>query len=580
MTIKIEIHEKTKEQYKLEPNLKDYDKTYADFKWGDICNEIEWFEDGKLNAAYNAIDRHLKSDKKNKVALHWISDKEGEKTFTFEDLAKESNKFGNLLKKLGVKKGDRVFLFLPRVPEEYIAFLGTLKIGAIAGTLFQAFKESALLDRLENSGASILLTNSEMKERLSGIRDKLPELRHIIVADGVNVDASKGDINYIEEMKSASDELEIEKTDAEDNAFMLYTSGTTGKPKGIMHVHKAIIEEHKTAKWVLDLHDEDIYWCTADPGWVTGVAYGILGIWSVGATSIVHDGRFNPEKWYEILQDKKVSVWYTAPTAIRMLMKAGDELVNKFKYPALRHMLSVGEPLNPEAIRWGKKVFGLTFHDTWWQTETGAMMIVNYSSLPVRLGSMGKPTPGIVAGIIDDKGNELPPNTEGKLALKRGWPSMMRGIWKNQARYDKCFIGDWYVSGDNAFVDEDGYFWFIGREDDVIKTAGERVGPFEVESALIDHKAVIEAGVIGKPDPDRGQIIKAFVVLAEGYKPTDELKKEIQQFVKANYAGHAYPRELEFVESLPKTRSGKIMRRVLKAKELGMPIGDVSTIED
>ena len=580
MARNIEIYEKTKEQYKLVPNLEDYDKTYADFDWKSVYDELEWFEEGKLNAAYNAIDRHLKTDKKDKVALHWISDTEGEKTFTFEQLAKQSNKFGNLLKKLGVAKGDRVFMFLPRIPACYISFLGTLKIGAIAGTLFQAFKSAALSDRLGNSETSVLVTHSSMKDRVNEVRDQLPNLKHIIIVDGKDVDESKGEINYIDEMNSASDELEIEKTDAEDVAFMLYTSGTTGKPKGIMHTHKAILQEHMTAKWVLDLHDEDVYWCTADPGWVTGVAYGILGIWSVGATSVVHDGRFNPEKWYHILQDKKVSVWYTAPTAIRMLMKAGDELVKNFRYPALRHLLSVGEPLNPEAIRWGKKLFGLTFHDNWWQTETGAMMIANYSSLPVKLGSMGKPIPGIVAGIIDDKGNEVPAKTEGHLAVKKGWPSMMCGIWKNQERYDKCFIGDWYVSGDNAFMDEDGYFWFIGRDDDVIKTAGERVGPFEVESALIDHEAVIEAGVIGKPDAERGAIIKAFVVLAEGYTPSEELKKEIQQFVKANYAGHAYPRELEFVDTLPKTRSGKIMRRVLKAKELGMPIGDVSTIED
>lgn len=580
MCAQLEILEKTKKMYRLEPNLKGYDKIYKNFKWEDAYSELEWFKGNKLNAAYNAIDRHLKTQKKNKIALHWISDTGGEKKYTFEQLARESSKFGNVLKGLGVKKGDRVFIFLPRIPELYISFLGTLKIGAVTGTLFQAFKASALFDRLDNSGASVLITHSSMKERLNEVRDKLPKLKHLIIVDGKDVDKSKGEIDYIEEMKKASSELEIAQTHPEDIAFMLYTSGTTGRPKGVMHAHLAILQEHMTAKWVLDLHEDDIYWCTADPGWVTGVAYGILGTWSNGATSIVHDGRFSAERWYQILQDYKVTVWYTAPTAIRMLMKEGEELLKKYNLKALRHMCSVGEPLNPEAIRWGYEKIGLVFHDNWWQTETGAMMVSNYSEMPVRLGSMGKPVPGIYAGIIDENGKEVAAGVEGNLAVKKGWPAMMRGIWADDERYKRCFKGDWYVTGDTAYKDKDGYFWFLGRADDVIKTSGERVGPFEVETALTDHPAVIEAGVIGKPDPERGEIIKAFVILAAGYKPSEELKKEIQQFVKNNYAAHAYPREIEFVLTLPKTRSGKIMRRVLKAKELGQPIGDLSTLEE
>jgi len=558
-----------RKKLKIKPNLPDYEKAARKFRWKDHYKEIEFFS-GRLNAAHNAIDRHR--DIPNKVALYWVGDTK--RRYTFKELRNLSNKFANVLKKLSVKKGDRVFIFLPRVPELYISFLGILKVGAIAGTLFAAFGPKALKDRLVNSSAKVLITNSVLKKRVDEIRKELPCLKKIIVTDN----AKKGGVDYKKEMRTAANYFRVRMMRPDEPAFMLYTSGTTGKPKGVVHCHRAIIQEHLTAKWVLDLKPEDVYWCTADPGWVTGIAYEILGSWSNKASTVVYGGRFDPEKWYSIIEKYQVSVWYTAPTAIRMLMKAGN-VYKKYDLSSLRHLCSVGEPLNPEPIFWAKKAFGLPFHDNWWQTETGGILIANYPCLPIKPGSMGKPFPGIKAGIIDNKGNELPVNREGNLAFKPSWPSIMLKIWKNPRKYREYFKKGWYISGDKAFRDKDGYYWFIGRTDEVIKTAGERVGPFEVESALIEHKAIVEAAVIGKPDPLRGEIIKAFLVLAKGYKPSKKLEEAIKLFIKKRLAGHAYPREIEFVQSLPKTQSGKIVRRLLKAKELGLPIGDISTLE-
>jgi acetyl-CoA synthetase len=366
----------------------------------------------------------------------------------------------------------------------------------------------------------------------------------------------------------------------EDWAVMHYTSGTTGKSKGAAHVHEAILGHNVTARWALDLHDDDVYWCTADPGWVTGTSYGMFGPWSNGITSVVYEGGFDPKTWYEVIQKHRVTVWYTAPTALRMLMKAGTELPARHDLSSLRHICSVGEPLNPEAIVWGMKAFGLPIHDNWWQTETGCIQIANYPCQDIRPGSMGRPIPGTVAAIVDDAGGEVSPGTEGNLALRPGWPSMFRTYWNKKEMYDSRFRNDWYFTGDRARMDEDGYFWFVGRADDVINTAGHLVGPFEVESALVEHPAVAEAGVIGVPDEERMEIIKAFVSLKDGHTASEELKKDIQQFVRTRLAAHAYPRQIEFLPALPKTRSGKIMRRLLKARELGLPEGDTSTLED
>jgi len=558
-------------------NLKNYEEAYEQFQWEETEKAFSWYETGRVNMAYEAIDRHAESFRKNKVALYYRDAVRNEK-YTFKEMKEMSNKVANVLKQVAdIEKGDRVFVFMPRSPELYFAVLGIIKTGAIVGPLFEAFMEGAVRDRLEDSGAKAIVTTPELLSRVP-VGD-LPELKYVfLVGDDI---AEEGPyIDLKKRMNEASKHFDIEWVDRQDGLILHYTSGSTGKPKGVLHVHNAMIQHYQTAKWVLDLKEDDVYWCTADPGWVTGTSYGIFGPWLCGASSVIVGGRFSPDAWYQTIEDFGVTVWYSAPTAFRMLMGAGDEVVKKYDLSSLRHVLSVGEPLNPEVIRWGLKVFGRRIHDTWWMTETGGHLICNYPCMEIKPGSMGKPIPGVKAAIIDDQGNVLPPYRMGNLAIKKGWPSMMKTIWNNPQKYESYFIGDWYVSGDSAYMDEDGYFWFQGRIDDVINTSGERVGPFEVESKLVEHPAVAEAGVIGKPDPVRGEIIKAFIALREGYEPSEELKEDIRQFVKKGLAAHAAPREIEFRDKLPKTRSGKIMRRVLKAWELNLPTGDLSTMED
>ncbi len=577
----MDLIKKPPSYFKLPPNLPDYEKVYKSFKWSDADSEIDWFAGRKLNAAYNAIDRHAEGPRKNKVALYWEGEGGERKKFTFDELTELSNQFANLLKELRVERGDRVFFFLPRVPELYFGFLGAVKTGAIAGTMFAAFGPQALLDRLQNSGAKILVTNSELLKRVEKIREKLPRLQKIILVDAPDRGYPCQGVTPLEGFDKLSENFQIAQMKPTDPAFMLYTSGTTGKPKGVVHTHQSIIQQHLTAKWVLDIHEDDVYWCTADPGWVTGIAYEILGTWSCGAATVVYEGRFDPERWYQVLEGYEVSVWYTAPTAIRMLAAAGTDLVKKYDLTSLRHLCSVGEPLNPEAVWWGLKAFGLPFHDNWWQTETGGILIANYPSMDIKPGSMGKPIPGVEAGIVDDEGNEVPVGQEGNLAIRPGWPSQMKSIWRRPKKFQSYFVKNWYITGDLAYQDKDGHFWFVGRADDIIKTAGERVGPFEVESALVSHPAVVEAGVIGKPDPLRGEIIKAFVVVKPFARPgLAKLEEELKNHVKKNLAGHAYPREIEFIDKLPKTKSGKIVRRILKAREIGLPVGDISTLEE
>jgi acetyl-CoA synthetase len=558
-------------------NLKNYEEAYKNFDWKEVEKEFSWFETGRVNMAYEAIDRHAETFRKNKVALYYRDASRNEK-YTFKEMKEMSNKVANVLKQVAeIEKGDRVFVFMPRSPELYFAVLGIIKTGAIVGPLFEAFMEGAVRDRLEDSGAKAIITTPELLPRVP-VND-LPALKYVFLV-GDNIVEEGPYIDLKKRMNEASKHFNIEWVDRQDGLILHYTSGSTGKPKGVLHVHNAMIQHYQTAKWVLDLKEDDVYWCTADPGWVTGTSYGIFGPWLCGASNVIIGGRFSPDVWYQTIQDFGVTVWYSAPTAFRMLMGAGDEIVKKYDLSSLRHILSVGEPLNPEVIRWGMKVFQRRIHDTWWMTETGGHLICNYPCMEIKPGSMGKPIPGVKAAIIDDQGNELPPYRMGNLAIKKGWPSMMKTIWNNPQKYESYFIGDWYVSGDSAYMDEDGYFWFQGRVDDVINTSGERVGPFEVESKLVEHPAVAEAGVIGKPDPVRGEIIKAFISLREGYEPSEELKEDIRQFVKKGLAAHAAPREIEFRDKLPKTRSGKIMRRVLKAWELNLPTGDLSTMED
>ncbi|GJF50606.1 acetate--CoA ligase [Staphylococcus argenteus] len=555
-------------------NLKDYEETYNNFNWQDVERAFSWNKTGKMNMAYECIDRHVDQGLGDKIALNY-KDEYRKESYSYKEMQRLSNKAANVLSKhASVEKGDRVFIFMSRTPELYFALLGVLKIGAIVGPLFEAYMEKAVVDRLENSEAKVLITNKSLLSRVP--QEKLPHLEKIVVVDD---DVEEDYIDFNTLMKNESDDFDIEWLKPDDGLILHYTSGSTGQPKGVLHVQQAMLLHYISGKYVLDLQEDDVYWCTADPGWVTGTSYGIFAPWLNGATNCIAGGRFSPEQWYSMIEEFKVTIWYTAPTALRMLMSAGDDIVNKYDLSSLRAILSVGEPLNPEVIKWAKKVYGLTVLDTWWMTETGGHMIVNYQTMDIKLGSMGKPLPGIEAAIIDDAGNELPPNRMGNLAIKKGWPSMMHRIWKNPEKYNSYFIGDWYVSGDSAYRDEDGYFWFQGRVDDVIMTAGERVGPFEVESKLVEHEAVAEAGIIGKPDPVRGEIIKAFVALRKGYEPTDELKEEIRLFVKEGLSAHAAPREIEFKDKLPKTRSGKIMRRVLKAWELDLDAGDLSTME-
>ncbi|MFQ6019281.1 MAG: acetate--CoA ligase, partial [Dehalococcoidia bacterium] len=521
------------EQMAMPPNLADYLRERQRFSWDGIRAGLAGLPDGGLNIAYECIDQHLSTPRRNKVAMLWESRDGASECHTFADMARQSNRFANALRSLGIQKGDRVFVFLDRVPELYFAVFGALRLGAVIGPLFPAFGPEAVRDRLADSGARLLVTSPELWARIRRIWEGLPALKDIILVCRREEHRPERGIHIWDDlMGQASDEEIMEATGPEDFAIMHYTSGTTGKPKGAAHVHTAILGHYATGKYVLDLHDEDVYWCTADPGWVTGTSYGMFAPLSNGATSVVYEGGFSASAWYSVIQKHRVSVWYTAPTAVRMLMKAGEELPKRFDLSSLRYVCSVGEPLNPEAISWGLKALGLPIHDNWWQTETGSILIANYPSMDIRPGSMGRPFPGIEAAIVDDKGQELPPGEEGNLAVRPGWPSMFRTYWNNRPLYESRFSSGWYISGDRARMDGDGYFWFVGRADDVINTAGHLVGPFEVESVLIEHPAVAEAGVIGKPDPVAMEVVKAFVSLNDGVQPGPQLCRELTRFAR------------------------------------------------
>jgi acetyl-CoA synthetase len=568
---------------RLPANLADYEGGYRGFTWDEARRELSYLPDGRgLNIAYEAVDRHAGSPIAEKTAIRWISRDDRIVDITYARLRSLTNRLANVLQSLGVSAGDRVVALTGRIPELYVTALGALKHRAVFSPLFSAFGPEPVKTRLAISEARVLVTTALLYERkVAPIRDQLPQLKFVLIVDGEA--APPGIFDFRALMDEASDSYEIQPTDPQDIALLHFTSGTTGTPKGAIHVHEAVVVHNITGKLALDLHPDDVFWCTADPGWVTGTSYGIIAPLTNGLTSIVDEEEFDLERWYRILDEQKVSVWYTAPTAIRMMMRAGVEAVKQRTYPALRFMGSVGEPLNPEAVVWGEEAFGLPFHDNWWQTETGGIMIANYASMDIRPGSMGKPLPGIEAAIVrrTNGGVEVidEPDVEGDLALRPGWPSMFRGYWNEEERYKKCFVGGWYLTGDLARRDKDGYFWFVGRADDVIKTSGHLIGPFEVETALMEHDAVAEAGVIGKPDPVAGQIVKAFVLLNAGFEPGEDLKKDIVGFARKRLGAVVAPKELEFVNDLPRTRSGKIMRRLLKARELGLPEGDTSTLE-
>jgi acetyl-CoA synthetase len=569
---------------KTEHNLSDYDKIRAAFSWENVANELSGLPDGKgLNIAHEAVDRHAAGHLKNVVAFRFIQKDRSFRDFTYSDLQRETSKFANVLGKLGVKKGERIFSLAGRIPELYIAALGTLKCTAVFCPLFSVFGPEPIFQRLKKGEAKVLLTTSLLFEKkVKQLWEQLPSLRYVILSDAEEHISVKI-LSYSKLMEEAETEFIIPETNSEDLALLHFTSGTTGMPKGALHVHNAVLTHFITGKYVLDFHESDIFWCTADPGWVTGTSYGIIAPLVNGVTSIIDEEEFDAARWYSILEEHKVNVWYTAPTAIRRLMRMDIKPLEQYNLENLRIILSVGEPLHAEAVIWGEKTFGIPILDNWWQTETGGIMIANYPSMKIKPGSMGKPLPGLDAAIAEIKDNQIQilsqPNIQGHLVLKRGFPSLFRGYLNEEERYQKCFIGEWYLSGDLAKKDADGYFWFVGRADDIIKTSGHMVGPFEVESTLMRHPAVAEAAVIGKPETTIGELVKAFVVLKAGNIQNEETKMNIMGFARKEMGPAVAPKEIEFVENIPKTRSGKILRRLLKARELGLPEGDISTLE-
>jgi acetyl-CoA synthetase len=567
------------------PHLLDYEATCGSFRWEDARQFLDGLpEGGGLNMAHEAVDRHVLHGRGAKAAIRWIGKDGSRCELQFAQLAAETARFANALRSLGVAPGERVFVLLGRVPELHVAVLGALKACCVVTPLFSAFGPEPIATRAGAADARVVVTTPELYQRkLLGLRERLPGLRHVIlVGDAPCLGA--GLQRWSELVAGASPVFTIPPTEPESMALLHFTSGTTGRPKGAVHVHEAIVAHAVTGRYALDLHDDDVFWCTADPGWVTGTSYGILAPLVNGVTSVVVEAEFDAQAWYSVLERERVTVWYTAPTAIRMMMKLGADAVRGHDLSALRFAASVGEPLNPEAVVWGLEAFGRPFHDNWWQTETGGIMIANYAALDVKPGSMGRPLPGIEAAIVHRTAAgsvELvdTPMTDGELALKAPWPSMMRGYLDEDERYRKCFAGGWYLTGDLAKQDEEGYYWFVGRGDDVIKSAGHLIGPFEVESALMEHPAVAEAGVIGKPDPVAGEIVKAFVALKPGWVAGEALRRELLGHARKRLGAAVAPKEIDFRAGLPRTRSGKIMRRLLKARELGLPEGDLSTLE-
>jgi acetyl-CoA synthetase len=564
-------------------NLADYDRVVAAFSWDQARALLDGLPGGGINIAHEAVDRHVAQGRGGKVALRWLGEDGAARNFTYEDLRLQTNRFANLLHALGLTKGDRVYSLLGRTPELYVAALGTLKAGGVFCPLFSAFGPEPIKARMEiGEAAALVTTEAFYRRKVAPWRSELASLRHVLIVDP-SAARPEGTLELPSMLDQSSDVFEIAHTGPKDMALLHFTSGTTGRPKGAVHVHEAVVAHHITGRYALDFHPDDVFWCTADPGWVTGTSYGIISPLTNGLTMVVDEAEFDAERWYRLLQDQKVTVWYTAPTAIRMLMKAGAEVARKYDLSALRFMASVGEPLNPEAVVWSAETFGRPFHDNWWQTETGGIMIANYASMDVRPGSMGRPLPGVAAGIVERIGDEvtelIAPMAMGELALRPGWPSMMRGYLHEEERYRKCFAGGWYLTGDLAMRDADGYYWFVGRADDVIKSAGHLIGPFEVESALMEHPAVAEAAVIGLPDPIAGETVKAFVALRSGFEAGEAMRRELLGHARKRLGPAVAPKDIAFRQNLPKTRSGKIMRRLLKARELGLPEGDLSTLE-
>ena len=565
----------------------DYDRTRAAFSWTRAAEDLPRLPGDGLNIAHVALDAHGLAGHGEDVALRCVAEGGDVTAHTYADLSRATSRFAHLLRDLGVGKGDRVMSLLGRQVEQYVVALGTLKNLSVFSPLFSSFGPEPIRQRLVLADAKVLVTTPSLyRRKVAPMRAELPALEHVLLVGG----QMEGTLDLDAELRTRPETFEIPPTDPEDMALLHFTSGTTGTPKGAIHVHQAVLAHQTTARFALDLRRGDVFWCTADPGWVTGTSYGIIAPLTLGATLVTFAGEYDPRVWYQILADHRVNVWYTAPTALRMLMRSGAEVAHAYDLTALRHIASVGEALNPEVVIWGQEAYGLAIHDNWWQTETGAIMISNYRGTEVRPGSMGRPMPGIDAAVLRRGGDGRADRTDGhvtvadvgevgELALRAGWPSMFRGYLGEEERYHSTFADNHYLTGDLAKADEDGYVWFVGRADDVIKSAGHLVGPFEVETALMEHPAVVEAGVIGKPDPVAGEIVKAFVTLRDGFEPTDDLHHELIAFGRRRLGGLA-PKEIAFDQHLPHTRSGKVMRRLLKARELGLPEGDVSTLEN
>ncbi|MFZ4706259.1 MAG: acetate--CoA ligase [Bacteroidales bacterium] len=564
-------------------NIGSYDERVKNFDWSIAEKELEYHPGDVINIGWYCSDRICQMGKADKMGLIWEGSTGIEKRYTYNDIRLETNTIGQFLRDIGIKPEDRVCLFMDKIPELYLGFLGILKTGAIAQPLFSAFGDESLFIRLENAQTRAIITQKKHAPKVRKIIEKMPWLEFLIIVDqdpGKPLQQLEIALNLDQLPKV--EHFDVHPTVAESPSVLHYTSGTTGQPKGVKHVHYSLISQYLTSKWVLDLQEDDIYWCTADPGWVTGTSYGIIGAFSNGVTQCVLDAGFSAENWYRFIEKHRISMWYSAPTAIRSLMKAGDEVIKKFDLTCLRQLASVGEPLNSEAVIWSEKVFSKPFLDTYWQTETGSIMITNFPGMKIKPGSMGKPFPGIIATVIDQDTLEPlgEPGKMGLIAIKPGWPSMMRTYWNNEETYQKKFKNGWYLPGDRSSIDNEGYFWFVGRDDDVINTGGHLVSPFEVESALLEHPAVAESAVVAKPDFVNMEVVKAFVTLKPGFVGSKDLDLEIMNFVRKKLSPLAMPQEIEFIDSLPKTRSGKIMRRILHAKEWGEEIGDTSTLEN
>jgi acetyl-CoA synthetase len=567
----------------------------------------KWFPDGTLNISYNALDRHIKTAKKNKLAYIWEGEMGEIRTFSYYQLYREVNKLAKVFKNLGVQKGDRIAVFLPVIPELPITLLASARIGGIHAVVFSGFSAEALADRINDSGARILVTadGSFRRGKTVAIKDNAdralpncPNIEKVIVVKNTKqaIQMKEGrDIWYSDALTQAGANayVEPEHMQATDPLFILYTSGTTGKPKGVLHgTGGYLVWAYWTLKWAFDPTEEDIYWCTADIGWITGHTYNVYSPLSLGVTTFLFEGTPDypaQDRWWQIIENQGITILYSTPTAVRMFMKFGEQWINKHDLSTLRILGTVGEPINPEAWKWYYRVIGkekLAIIDTWWQTETGGFMIAPLSGIelvPLKPGSATFPLPSVDTQVYDEKGQTTKAGTKGFLVIKTPWPGMLQTLWKDPERFKQTYFGRWantYYTGDYAVKDQDGYLWLLGRADEVLKVAGHRIGTVELESALVSHPAVSEAAVMGKEDAVKGEVPVAFVTLRTGFTPSDELRVELIKHIRNTIGPIATPDAIVMVNKLPKTRSGKIMRRLLKAVIIGAPLGDTSTLED